>query len=91
MQIFLSLTFCPDSRCYRSGFLFLRTPVQHYGILASFVRIIPVMNLSVDLVPLFFAFDLGTTIKVQGSSSEVARPQDSRVLFVAMIPAPLTH
>ncbi len=71
--------------------LFPRAPVQNYGVLASFVRIIPVMNLSVDLVPFFVAFDLGTVIEVQGSSNEVAKPQDPRVLLVATIPVPLTQ
>ena len=49
------------------------------------------MDLSVDLVPLPFAFHLGTVVEILGSSSEVAKPQDPRVLLVAMISVPLTH
>ncbi len=47
------------------------------------------MNLSVDLVPLHFAFDLVTV--VEGSYNEVANPQDPRVLLVAMVFVPLAH
>ncbi len=90
MHVLLSLTFCPDCGFYRSGFWFVRAPVQHCGILASFVKIIPMMNLSVDLVPLFFAFDLGTVINIQGSISKVAKSQDRGMLLVAMIPVRLT-
>ncbi len=71
--------------------MFPRTLVQYDGVLASFLRVIPVMNLSVDLMPLLFAFDLCTVIEVQGLRSEVANPQDPRVLLVAMISMPLTR
>ena len=49
------------------------------------------MDLSVDLVRLLFAFDLGTVVEMQGSSSEVAKPYDPRVLLVAMVLMPLAH
>jgi hypothetical protein len=47
--------------------------------------VVPVVNVSVDLVPHPLSFDLGTIIKVQCSSCEVPQPQDPGVLLVGMV------
>ena len=76
----------PHSVGQRSVFLLPRAPVQHDGVLASLMGVIPVVNVAVDLVPDPFAFYLGTVVEVQCSSScEVAKPQDVGVLFVAVV------
>jgi hypothetical protein len=47
--------------------------------------VVPVVNVSVDLVPDPLAFDLGTIVEVQCSSCEVPQPQDPGVLLVGMV------
>ena len=76
---------CQSEFRQRSAFLLPRAPVQHDGVLAPFVGVIPVVDVAVDLVPDPFAFDLGAVVEVQCSSCEVAKPQDVGVLFVAMV------
>ena len=48
-------------------------------------------DMSIDLVPLPPSFDLGTVVEVQGSSCEVTKPHDPRVLFVGMVSVSLAH
>jgi hypothetical protein len=47
--------------------------------------VVPVVNVSVDLVPDPLALYLGTVIEVQCSSCEVPQPQDPGVLLVGMV------
>ena len=80
---------CTRSVGQRSAFWFPRAPVQHDGVLAPFVGVIPVVDMAVDLVPDPFAFDLGAVVEVQCSPCEVTEPQDAGVLFVAVVPVSL--
>ncbi len=73
------------------SFWLFNSLVQHYKILGSFVRIIPVVAVSVYFVPIPLAFDHDTVIEVQSSSREVTEPQDPRELFVAMVLVPIAR
>ena len=75
----------PHSVGQRSAFLLPRAPVQHDGVLAPFVGVIPVDNVAVGLVPDPLAFYFGAVVEAQCSSCEVAEPQAAGVLFVAMV------
>ena len=72
-------------------FLLPRAPAQHDGVLAPFAGVTPVVDVSVDLAPDPFAFDLGAVVEVQRPSCEVAEPQDIGVLFVAVVLVSLAH
>ncbi len=51
----------------------------------------PLMDMSVDLMPLPLAFDLGTVVQVQCSSCEVTNPHDPGVFVVGMVSVSLAN
>ena len=79
----------PHSIGQRSVLLLPRALVQHDGVLAPLVGVVPVVNVAVDLAPDPFAFYLGAVVEVQCSSCEVAEPQDVGALLVAVVPVSL--